>query len=153
MGNILNDDFREFIQTLNGNNVEYLLVGGYSVIAYGYSRTTGDMDIWVKRTKKNYQKLVKAFKQFRMPVFQMTQDNFLHHPRWDVFRFGRKPVAIDIMIKIKGLNFNDSLTNANSFTIDGIEIKMIKYSDLIKSKKASGRPKDIDDIEGLEMQK
>ncbi len=55
MGNIFNDDFRDFIDCFNKSNVKYILVGGYSVILHGYSRTTGDMDIWVERTKKNYK--------------------------------------------------------------------------------------------------
>ena len=53
MGNIFNNDFQDFISALNNNNVEYLLVGGYSVILHGHSRTTGDMDIWVNRTSEN----------------------------------------------------------------------------------------------------
>jgi len=57
MGNIFNDDFRDFLKSLNNNKVNYILVGGYSVILHGYSRTTGDMDIWVERTKENYIKI------------------------------------------------------------------------------------------------
>ena len=53
MGNIFNDDFQDFIQALNHHNVEYILVGGYSVILHGYARTTGDLDIWVNKTKNN----------------------------------------------------------------------------------------------------
>lgn len=96
MGNIFNDDFRDFIQCLNDCNVEYILVGGYSVILHGYSRTTGDMDIWVRKTGDNYIKLVKAFNQFQMPVFDMTLENFLNHPSWDVYSFGIPPVSIVI---------------------------------------------------------
>ena len=54
MGNIFNEDFRDFIKALNNQNVEYILVGHFSVILNGYSRTTGDMDIWVKRDSLNY---------------------------------------------------------------------------------------------------
>lgn len=61
IGNIFNQDFREFLNALNNNKVKYLLVGGYSVILHGYSRTTGDMDIWVDRTKENYVLLNSAF--------------------------------------------------------------------------------------------
>ncbi|GAA0526299.1 hypothetical protein LX66_0460 [Chitinophaga japonensis] len=61
MGNIFNDDFRDFIQALNNHNVEYIVVGGYAVILHGYRRPTGDMDIWVNPTRENYEKLVKAF--------------------------------------------------------------------------------------------
>lgn len=76
MGNIFNPDFRDFISARNKNSVRYILVGGYSVILHGYSRTTGDMDLWVERTKDNYLKIKRAFEDFRMPVFDMTEDNF-----------------------------------------------------------------------------
>ena len=58
MGNIFNDDFRDFIKELNNNSVDYMLVGGYAVILHGYGRTTGDMDIWVKNDRVNYLKLI-----------------------------------------------------------------------------------------------
>jgi hypothetical protein len=61
MGNIFKEDFREFIDALNINGVRYILVGGYSVILHGHSRTTGDMDIWVDRTLENYKKIISFF--------------------------------------------------------------------------------------------
>lgn len=100
MGNIFNHDFKDFLSALNNQEVRYILVGGFSVILHGYPRTTGDMDIWVERTTENYQKLKKAFDQFGMPVFDMTEENFLSHPNWGVFTFGIPPVAIDLMVKV-----------------------------------------------------
>lgn len=91
MGNIFNQDFRDFILALNNNEVEYILVGGYAVILHGYSRITGDLDIWVNRTAENYKKLVAAFTIFKMPVFDMTEYNFLNNDNFDVFKFGRSP--------------------------------------------------------------
>jgi hypothetical protein len=64
MGNIFNEDFRDFIKCFNDYNVKYILVGGYSVILHGYSRTTGDMDIWVERTAENYNNIKIAFSHF-----------------------------------------------------------------------------------------
>ncbi|WP_084119954.1 hypothetical protein [Aquiflexum balticum] len=61
MEKILNKDFREFIQSFEKNNVEYILVGGFAVILHGYPRTTGDIDLWVNRTKDNYKKIEFAF--------------------------------------------------------------------------------------------
>ena len=101
MSNIFNEDFRDFLNALNDAEVKYILVGGFSVILHGYSRTTGDMDIWVERTHHNYQKIKSAFLHFGMPVFDMTEDNFLHHKVWDVFTFGVPPSAIDLMLKVK----------------------------------------------------
>ncbi|MDP9042315.1 MAG: hypothetical protein M3N30_10065 [Bacteroidota bacterium] len=150
MGNILNEDFRDFISALNDTNVKYILVGGYSVILHGYSRTTGDMDIWVDRTAENYSKLLLAFHQFKMPVFDMTEDNFLHHPDWDVFTFGTPPVAIDLMVKIKGLDFEKSYADSVLFDDGDLKIRTIHKSDLIEAKKSTARPKDLNDLENIE---
>ena len=149
MGNIFNQDFRDFLQALNNNDVEYLLVGGYAVILHGYPRTTGDMDIWVNRTTINYKKLVTAFYEFKMPIFDMTEENYLQHQNWDVFRFGRKPVAIDIMTKMGGLNFEECYLGAQQYDDAGLIIKLVHYNDLIKAKKAAGRFKDLNDLENL----
>lgn len=149
MGNIFYQDFRDFLEALNQNEVRYLLVGGYSVIFHGYSRTTGDLDIWVRRDKENYKKIVMAFRQFKMPVFDMTEKNFLSHPTWDVFSFGNPPVCIDLMVKVKELDFDECYQKSRIFQDDGLSVRIIHLSDLIKSKKAANRPKDIDDINNL----
>jgi hypothetical protein len=149
MGNIFNDDFRDFLAALNEQQVRYLLVGGFSVILHGYSRTTGDMDIWVDRTTENYSKLQKAFHQFGMPLFDMTEQNFLSHPEWDVFTFGVPPVAIDIMVKVKGLNFDNCYLNSIFFEDDDLKIRTIHKDNLIAAKKSAGRPKDLNDLENI----
>lgn len=153
MGNIFNQDFRDFIQALNDNDVAYILVGGFSVILHGHSRVTGDMDIWTKRTEDNYIKLLKAFRQFGMPFFDMTRENFLNHEEWDVFIFGRKPSAIDIMTKVKGLEFDECYQLSRIFEDDGLVIRTLHISHLITAKKAAGRYKDLDDIEQLTKNK
>ncbi|MGY4386280.1 putative nucleotidyltransferase [Pedobacter sp. UYP24] len=149
MGNIFNDDFRDFLKALNNQEVRYMLVGGFSVILHGYSRTTGDMDIWVERTSKNYLLLKDAFEEFGMPVFDMTEQNFLAHPAWDVFTFGRPPVAIDIMVKVKGLNFDACYQNSVLFEDDDLFVRTIHKDNLITAKKSAGRNKDLDDLENI----
>ncbi len=149
MGNIFYQDFRDFLQTLNTNNVDYLLIGGYSVIFHGYSRTTGDMDIWVRRDAANYKKLQIAFNQFGLSLFDMTEDNFLNHPEWDVFSFGVPPVCIDIMVKVKGLIFDECFSEGQIFNDDDLEVRVLNYNHLIKAKKESNRPKDNDDLNNL----
>lgn len=149
MGNIFNQDFRDFISEFNKYQVSYILVGGYSVILHGYSRTTGDMDIWVDRTIENYQKIKRAFLSFGMPVFDMTEENFLNHPTWDVFTYGTPPSSIDIMVKVKGLNFDECFKKAITFEDDGLLIKTIHINDLVVAKKTTNRPKDQDDLENL----
>jgi hypothetical protein len=140
MSNIFNEDFRDFLSALNKQEVRYILVGGFSVILHGYSRTTGDMDIWVERTLDNYRKLKIAFYIFGMPVFDMTEDNFLDHP----------PVAIDIMVKVKGLDFVKCYNQSVIFEDEGLKVRTIHKNDLIQAKKSSGRSKDLNDIENLQ---
>jgi hypothetical protein len=149
MGNILYPDFRDFIQALNNNKVDYLLVGGYAVVFHGYSRTTGDMDLWVDCSKANYQKLILAFQDFKMPLFDMTETKFLQKDKFDVFRFGRKPVAIDIMTKMADLDFKDCYKQAQFFDDDGLILPVVHINNLITAKKAAGRGKDLTDLEFL----
>jgi hypothetical protein len=149
MGTIFNDDFREFIQAMNNHNVEYILVGGYAVILHGYRRVTGDMDIWVNRTKENYLKLTQAFQEFGLPIFDMTESKFLDIETADVFSYGRPPVSIDIITKLKGVEFNEAYPQAQIFNEEGLMIRFLHLNNLIEAKKAAGRHKDLDDIEKL----
>ncbi|MBO9573147.1 MAG: hypothetical protein J7497_13230 [Chitinophagaceae bacterium] len=149
MGNIFNDDFRDFIQALNNNDVEYILVGGYAVILHGYRRVTGDMDIWVKRTKENYKKLLRAFEEFQLPIFDMTEQRFLDADTVDVFSFGRPPVSIDLITELKGVNFEEAFSHAQIFEEEGLKIRFLHLNNLIQAKKAAGRHKDLDDLEKL----
>ncbi len=129
--------------------MEYMLVGGYSVIFHGYSRTTGDLDIWVNPTKENYKKLIKSCFEFGLHIDDLTEYNFLVNDNIDVFTFGRPPVSIDIMKKVKGLNFAETYSNSIEADIDGVLIRVIHKNRLIQAKKASNRPKDQDDIDHL----
>ncbi len=150
MANIFHDDFRDFLNALNKAEVRYILVGGYSVVLHGYSRTTGDMDLWVERNAENYHKLKIAFQIFGMPVFDMTEENFLAHPVWDVFTFGTPPVAIDIMVNLEGLDFEATFKKAVYFEDDELKIRTINRNDLIAAKRIAGRAKDINDLENLQ---
>lgn len=153
MGTIFNDDFRDFIQAMNNHNVEYILVGGYAVILNGYRRVTGDMDIWVNRTKSNYLKLAQSFMEFGLPLFDMTEERFLNADEVDVFSYGRPPVSIDIITKLKGVEFNDAYIHSQTFQEEGLSIRFLHLNNLIEAKKAAGRHKDLDDIEKLTLNK
>ncbi len=150
MGNIFNDDFRDFIKALNNNSVDYMLVGGYAVILHGYRRTTGDMDIWVRNNKDNYEKLLKVFSEFGLPVLDMTEDNFLNSNKMDVFSYGRSPVLIEIMTVMKGCDFDEAYALSQFFEVDGLSIRAVHINTLKEAKKAAGRFKDLDDLEKLE---
>jgi hypothetical protein len=97
----------------------------------------------------NDLKIEQAFKVFGMPVFDMTKENFLHHPSWDVFTFGTPPVAIDLMVNMKGLDFQKIFERSTVFTDEGLSIRLIHINDLIIAKRKAGGPKDLDDLENL----
>ena len=107
------------------------------------------MDIWVEKTRSNYDQLVKAFYEFGMPTFDMTPENFLDNVDFDVFTFGRQPVAIDIITAIKGLDFGTTYNHAEDVEVEGMVIRLIHYNDLLIAKQAAGRPKDVNDLANL----
>jgi hypothetical protein len=119
-----------------------------AVVLHGYTRTTGDMDIWVRKSAENYQKILKAFYGFGMPVFDMLEEAFLSE-RFDVWSFGREPVKIDLMTEVKGLNFEEAFSAAIYHKEAGIDIRFLHINSLIQAKKASARYKDLDDIDQL----
>ena len=148
MANIFNEHFRDFIKALNDNKVEYVLVEGMAVILHGYVRGTGDMDVWVNKTKENYGKMVKAFAQFGMPVFDMTEEAFLGN-EFDVWGIGVPPVRIEIMTAVNGLNFEETFRQSQFYNEDDLQIRFINLNHLLQAKKAAGRFRDLDDIEQL----
>jgi len=148
--NVFNEDFKDFIESLNKFGVEYILIGGYAVILHGYHRTTGDLDIWVNPTEINYKKLINAFSFFGFPTDAIDLRRFLNAEAYNVFTFGRPPMAIDIVTSIQGVDFKDANQNASKVQVQGIVVRLLSMSDLILTKKASGRFKDLDDLENLD---
>lgn len=146
MANLFNEDFQDFIKSLNYYKVEYLLVGGYAVILHGYIRSTADMDVWVNKTTENYLQLKKALQKFGAPV--MPETEFLGKD-FDVWGLGREPNKIEIMSDVKGLEFKDAYNQSKIYKEDNLSIRFIHLNHLILSKEAAGRFKDKNDIEQL----
>jgi hypothetical protein len=140
-------DFKEFIQYINSEKVEYLLVGGYAVGFHGVPRFTADMDIWVDSSSKNAAKLGRALEQFGFRDAEIVDGRFLKPS--SVFRFGVPPLQIDILTDASGIDFNQCYPRREILERDGIEISIISLADLRLNKKASGRAKDLADLEGL----
>lgn len=149
MPNIFNEDFRDFIDALNKQHVEYLLVGGYAVILHGYLRSTSDMDVWVKVSAENHKRLLKAYLDFGLRASDINEENFLRNEEMDVFSYGIPPVCIEILKKVKGCDFDEAYKISKLYDESGLLIRFIHINTLIEAKKASGRYKDLDDIEKL----
>lgn len=148
--NIFNIDFLDFLALLEKHKIDFLLVGGYAVVLHGYIRSTGDMDLWIERKSQNYQKLEKVYAEFGAPIFpkeQFSNENF------NVWGIGREPSKIEILTQVDGLTFEDSFKKRNYFKVDTLQIPYIDFEDLIKNKLATGRYKDLADIEQLNKKK
>ncbi len=129
--------------------MEYILVGGYAVILRGYSRATGDIDIWVNKTEANFKALQKALAQFGLPVAAVPKEKFFSDT-FDVFSFGRPPYAIEILTALKGISsFEEAFSLATIEIADNIEVRVLHLKHLIKAKEAAGRYKDKNDLENL----
>lgn len=143
----LPNDFKEFLQLLNSEKVEYLLVGGYAVGCWGYSRATGDMDIWVAVETDNAVALVRVLQRFGFAAKSLSTEMFLTPNR--VFRIGVAPLRIDLLTSAEGLDFNRCFSNRKVETLDGVDVNVLCLEDLKINKRALGRPKDQDDLEHL----
>ncbi|WP_298118637.1 DUF6036 family nucleotidyltransferase [Flavobacterium sp.] len=150
MPNLFNPDFLDFLELLDKNEVEYLLVGGYAVILHGYIRSTGDLDLWLNKTSENYKKLEQVYSDFGAPIF--PYEEFLND-KFDVWSIGVEPTKIEILTHVDGLEFKESFINCNWFDLEKIKVPYIYFDDLIKNKLASGRFKDLADIEQLKKKK
>jgi predicted nucleotidyltransferase len=140
-------DFKEFLKLLNDNGVRYLLVGGYAVAYHGYPRATADMDIWIEVDPSNASKLVDALKEFGFNSPDLSVDLFLEKEK--VVRMGVPPIRIEILTSISGVTFEECFPSRITDELDGIEVNLISLPHLKANKEASGRHKDLDDLENL----
>lgn len=140
-------DFKEFLQLLNAHQVEYLLIGGYAVGYHGYPRATADMDIWVAIHPQNADKLVTVLRQFGFDLPELSVDLFLKENQ--IIRMGVPPVRIEVTTTISGVTFGECYTQRVVDVLDGVEVSLIDLEHLKINKKASGRYKDLNDLENL----
>ena len=141
----LPDDFREFIECLNDNNVQYLLVGGWAVGLYGNPRLTKDIDFLIAIEDSNVKLLLKALHDFGGPTVEAS----VFTEPGNVFRMGSSPIQIDIINEADGIVFSECFANRNILVFDDLEISTISRRDLIKNKQASARLRDLADAEYL----
>jgi hypothetical protein len=141
-------DFKELLESLNSAGVRYLVVGGYAVIHYGYRRATDDLDIWIAIDPENSQRVSQVLQDFGgFPAAKVKPSLF--RVKGKVFIFGREPVRVDVLTSPSGLDFESSYRRRNTVNWDGVKVPLISFADLRKNKRASGRAKDVADVENL----
>ena len=143
----LTPEFREFLACLNHAGVEYLLVGGYAVNYYGYHRFTEDIDFWIAATDENFTRLLAAVREFFAGDLEGLDMNFLRNN--EILYLGRVPDKIELIQNVSGVRFSEAFPRRLEGTLEGIPVKIISLTDLRANKLASGRHKDLADIERL----
>lgn len=143
----LNPDFKEFLESLNANNVRYLIVGGYAVAFHGHPRYTKDLDIWIERSQANATRLVKAINDFGFGSLKLNAKDFLQPG--EIVQFGNPPNRIELFTSLKGVDFKKCFASRVRVDYGGIKANVIDLDGLKKNKKAVGRAQDLADLENL----
>lgn len=139
------------LQSLADERVKYLLVGAYALAAHGFPRATMDIDIWVMPSPENAEAVLRALRRFGTPAQGLSTADLQRDDT--VFQIGVAPRRIDIITGASGLRFDEAYAHSIETDIGGLRIHIPSVDDLIRNKKASGRTKDLADVEALESLK
>ena len=142
----------EFLSLLNKNKVKYLIIGGAAVNVHGYTRATGDLDIWYDSSNENFLLLVKSIQDFGFDISPIG--NLENYELKGFIRLPVEPFFIELLSVIDGkLDFDQTYQNSIQFDFHGVPVPVIGYDELIQNKIMSRRAKDLEDIAQLEKRK
>ena len=143
----LANDFKEFLRLLRAHGVEYLLIGGWAVGYHGHPRATDDLDVWIAISATNADRVVKVLSEFGFNAPELSTDLFLKND--SIVRMGIEPVRIEVMTSISGVEFGECYRERLETTLNDVPVSLISLGHLKINKKASGRLKDLADLEQL----
>jgi len=143
----VNSDFSDLLRLFNANNVEYLVIGGYALIQYAEPRYTKDLDLWISTDPENASAVFRSLQSFGAPLEGLTQKDFAEDGFF--YQMGVPPVRVDILMGIPGLKFQEAWNRRETVWFDDLPVIFISRNDLIKAKRASGRPQDLIDADLL----
>jgi hypothetical protein len=143
----LSKDLREFIECLNSNRVDYLVVGALAVSWHGFARYSADVDFLVRPTEPNAQRLLKAIRDFGFGSLDIQLQDLTAPGK--VIQLGFEPNRIDLMTSVTGVSFDEAWQTRSSGRLDGIPVDFIGRTALLLNKESTGRAKDRIDAEEL----
>jgi hypothetical protein len=143
----LNKDLREFIELLNSNGAEYLVVGAFAVAFHGYPRYTGDLDLFVRPTKANAERVLSALSQFGFGKAGIEVADLQSSGM--IIQLGVQPNRIDLLTAISGVGFDEAWATRRQAELEGVPTQFIGRASLLRNKESTGRAKDLGDAEEL----
>lgn len=145
----MNEDFRDILTALLGSGARFLVVGAHAMAAHGVPRATGDLDLWVARDDDNAARVFSALKGFGAPITALGV-TLADLTRADyVIQIGLPPRRIDILTGISGVAFDDAWENCLMHNVGGLNLPFLGREALVRNKRATGRAKDLADLEAL----
>jgi hypothetical protein len=144
----MHSDFRELLRIFNANGVRYLVVGGYAVMEYTEPRYTKDLDLWIAPDLQNAAAVYRSLAEFGAPLGEVTPEDFAQEG--NVYQIGISPVRIDILVSIEGVQFEDAWTRRVERSLGDLTVPILSREDLVRNKRAAGRPQDRIDAKRLE---
>jgi len=142
-------DFRDMVASLVANGARFLVVGAHALAAHGVPRATGDLDIWIEATDDNADAVWKALAEFGVPLTALNLRRADFATPEQVVQIGLPPYRIDIMTSITGVNFRDAMKDALAGTLFEVPVLFLGREAFVTNKRASGRPKDLEDLRSL----
>lgn len=142
-------DFRDLLAALLAHQVRFLIVGAHALAAHGVPRATGDLDVWVEPTSANAARIWKALAAFGAPLDSLgIAERDFSRPDI-VVQFGLPPLRIDLLTGVSGLEFSEAWDDRLEETVDAVRLPFLGRRSLIRNKLASGRPRDLADLDAL----
>lgn len=144
----MNRDFIDLLAEFNAQGVEYIVVGAHALAAHGHVRATKDLDVWVRPTRANAPRVLRALFAFGAPLQDLSEED-LTTPGL-VFQIGVAPLRIDVITSIDGVQFDVAWPDRVNVRLGEIPVPILSRHHLIANKKAAGRLQDLADVERLE---
>lgn len=144
------EDFRDFLSALRDADVEFLVVGAHALAAHGVPRVTGDLDIWVAATPVNAQRIWRALGAFGAPLATLGIEpaDFVRPDQ--VVQLGLPPHRLDILTSASGLTFAEAWATRLNGHLFEVPVAFLGRAALVQNKRATGRPRDLEDVRALE---
>ena len=146
----LPDDFRDLLVALADASVEFVLIGGWAMAVHGRTRATDDIDVLVRPSAENAQRVFEALAAFGAPLSQHRVTPGLFEAASYGYRFGVKPNLVEVLTTISGVDYDTASKDVIEVNVDGRRVNVIGRAALMANKRAAARLKDLDDVEWLE---
>jgi len=143
----MNQDFVDLLRAFIAADVRFLIVGAYALALHGKPRATGDLDVWIDATPDNAARAMRALRAFGAPLTDVTVDDFSRPGV--TYQIGVAPGRIDILTELTGITFDEAWPARMRRPFGDVDVDFIGRDDFIRNKRATGRAKDLGDIEGM----